>query len=294
MTKLNDMIVPDELIIGIKDELCYITYKEKKGINSETSWRNWSKNSDNPPIVPNKFSKGFKLAGVNGRWSSQANNQSNLLIYHPLAKKNMEISLDNFLQIASQCSIVEGEFDCELIISKRRTILTRKDYEEEIKVKFDGCASKSEWKAKLKEKAVKYKDLEVGKLYKNRSNNRDIVFLGECTHYGEKMYAYYEEWGAELGKESYPRQMKTLTCYSKDMIRLNVEVPAVLSAELKDKGKTVKFYKNWRVGCKKSKTALSAHDMELNILEGLMDEEISIITSVYEAAGFVGINWSRK
>lgn len=113
-------VSPVEMVVGITGDLCYVTYYQIKGnktvLNSETSWTNWSSNSKDPLIVKNKFSDGFKLAGVNSRLSRNAANAENLLIEHPLFNKCFELSLSRFMEIAGKCSIVNGEFMEEFII----------------------------------------------------------------------------------------------------------------------------------------------------------------------------------
>ena len=126
----EEAIVPNELIVGITGNLCYVTYMEGKKMNSEKSWTNWSQNSAKPLIIKNEFSAGFKLGGVNGRWSRQASNADNLLIEHPLFKKCFEISLDRFIQIAKRCTIVNGVIDAELIMDKGRNIIFRDEYDK--------------------------------------------------------------------------------------------------------------------------------------------------------------------
>ena len=89
--EINRNVAPVELIVGISGELCYVTYRDSSGkLNSEKSWTNWSDNSNTPLVIENKFANGFKLAGVNGRWSRQAANAENMLIEHPLFNKCFE------------------------------------------------------------------------------------------------------------------------------------------------------------------------------------------------------------
>jgi len=130
--ELDERIVPKELVVGTNKNLCYVTYYEKKGskidLNSKISWTQWSKNSENPIIVENKFTTGFKLSGVNERWSRQASNSENLLIKHPLFGYDFEIPISQFVEIASNCCIENGVINQELIMDKKRNLLTKESY----------------------------------------------------------------------------------------------------------------------------------------------------------------------
>ena len=63
--QIDERIAPQELIVGINNDMCYVTYMEGKKMNSEKSWTSWSSNAKNPLKVQNKFAKGFSLGGVN-------------------------------------------------------------------------------------------------------------------------------------------------------------------------------------------------------------------------------------
>lgn len=187
METIDTRIVPDELIVGISGRLCYVTYidPKTKKLNSEKSWTDWSSNAKNPLKVKNKFSTGFKLAGVNGRWSRNASNSENMLIEHPLFNKSFEISMSRFMEIAKHCTITNGEFDIEMIMDYSRNILTRYEYEKAQKRQDKIDAEEAAQKAKNEAGKLSYKDQVPGKFYTDRKNNKLYLYLGTAEIDGE-------------------------------------------------------------------------------------------------------------
>lgn len=176
--ELNEAVVPKELIVGISGNLCYVTYMDGNKMNSEKSWTSWSSNAKNPLKVENKFSNGFKLGGVNGRWSRQASNADNLLIEHPLFNKCFEISLDRFIQIARRTTIVNGVIDAELIMDKNRNILFRDEYDALVLAHEKKVKEQMKIKEKNLETKVKNSDQVPGKFYKDSKTNNEYAYLG--------------------------------------------------------------------------------------------------------------------
>lgn len=188
----EEAIVPNELIVGITGNLCYVTYMEGKKMNSEKSWTNWSQNSTKPLIIKNEFSTGFKLGGVNGRWSRQASNADNLLIEHPLFKKCFEISLDRFIQIAKRCTIVNGVIDAELIMDKGRNIIFRDEYDKLVLAHSKKLVEQQKIKEKNSANKVKSADQVPGKFYVDAKSNNEYVYLGTATVDSNIKHVYIE------------------------------------------------------------------------------------------------------
>lgn len=188
----EEAIVPNELIVGITGNLCYVTYMEGKKMNSEKSWTNWSQNSAKPLIIKNEFSAGFKLGGVNGRWSRQASNADNLLIEHPLFKKCFEISLDRFIQIAKRCTIVNGVIDAELIMDKGRNIIFRDEYDKLVLAHSKKLVEQQKIKEKNSANKVKSTDQVPGKFYVDTKSNNEYVYLGTATVDSNIKHVYIE------------------------------------------------------------------------------------------------------
>lgn len=188
----EEAIVPNELIVGITGNLCYVTYMEGKKMNSEKSWTNWSQNSAKPLIIKNEFSAGFKLGGVNGRWSRQASNADNLLIEHPLFKKCFELSLDRFIQIAKRCTIVNGVIDAELIMDKGRNIIFRDEYDKLVLAHSKKLVEQQKIKEKNSANKVKSTDQVPGKFYVDTKSNNEYVYLGTATVDSNIKHVYIE------------------------------------------------------------------------------------------------------
>ena len=180
--KINTNVAPKELIVGVSGNLCYVTYKDSKGkLNSEKSWTNWSNNSDKPLIIENKFANGFKLAGVNGRWSRQAANAENMLIEHPLFNKCFEISMQRFIEIAKRCVITNGVFDAELIMTNTRDIVFLDEYQKLDELDLEKQAKLKAEKDKNSKNKVKSSDQVPGKFYIDSKTNNEYVYLGTAT-----------------------------------------------------------------------------------------------------------------
>lgn len=190
--KIDERIAPQELIVGISGDMCYVTYMEGKKMNSEKSWTSWSSNAKNPLKVQNKFAKGFSLGGVNGRWSRQAANVDNLKIRHPLFNKCFELSLDRFIEIASKTTIINGVIQDEMIMDKGRNILFRDEYEALIKKADAADKVKKQMKEKNSATKVKGTDQIPGKFYKDTKTNNEYVYLGTATVDDKLKYCYIE------------------------------------------------------------------------------------------------------
>lgn len=189
---IDERIAPQELIVGISGDMCYVTYMEGKKMNSEKSWTSWSSNAKNPLKVQNKFAIGFSLGGVNGRWSRQAANADNLKIKHPLFNKCFELSLNRFIQIASRTTIINGVIQDEMIMDKGRNILFRDEYEALIKKADAEDKTKKQIQEKNSATKVKGTDQIPGKFYKDTKTNNEYVYLGTATVDGKLKYCYIE------------------------------------------------------------------------------------------------------
>jgi hypothetical protein len=189
---IDERIAPQELIVGISGDMCYVTYMEGKKMNSEKSWTSWSSNAKDPLIVQNKFAKGFSLGGVNGRWSRQAANADNLKIKHPLFNKCFELSLERFTEIAKRCTIVNGVIQEEMIMDKSRNILFRDEYEALIKKSDAADKAKKQMQEKNSATKVKGTDQIPGKFYKDTKTNNEYVYLGTATVDDKLKYCYIE------------------------------------------------------------------------------------------------------
>lgn len=191
--KINTNVAPKELIVGISGELCYVTYRDSSGkLNSEKSWTKWSDNSDKPLIVENKFANGFKLAGVNGRWSRQAANAENMLIEHPLFNKCFEISMQRFMEIAKRCVITNGVFDAELIMINTRDIVFLDEYEKLDKLDLQKQAKLNKEKEKNSKNKIKSSDQIPGKFYIDSKTNNEYCYLGTALVDDKIKYIYLE------------------------------------------------------------------------------------------------------
>lgn len=185
---LDERIVPSELVVGISGKLCFITYYENKTnknplgvLNSKVSWTNWSANAKNPLIVTNKFMSGFKLAGVNGRYSRNAANSENMLIMHPAFKKSFEISMIRFMEIAAYSVITNGVFDKEFIVTKSRDIVSREEYDELVKSRDKEDSKKNIAESALKSTKISSKNQIPGRVYKDAKNGRYFLFAGTLS-----------------------------------------------------------------------------------------------------------------
>ena len=180
--KLDTRVVPDKLVVGISGDLCYVTFYETKGkkteLNSKKSWTDWSQNSDNPLIVENKFASGFKLAGVNGRWSRQAANAENMLLEHPLFNKCFEISISRFNELANQCIINKGTLELDLIMGKGMSLFTREEYEVASRLAQEKEDKENKLKNTLDNSKISGKDQIPGRIYKDRKSGKDFIYLG--------------------------------------------------------------------------------------------------------------------
>lgn len=190
--QIDERIAPQELIVGISGDMCYVTYMEGKKMNSEKSWTQWSSNSKNPLKIQNKFAKGFSLGGVNGRWSRQAANADNLKIRHPLFDKCFELDLDRFTKIASRTTIINGVIQDEMIMDKGRNILFRDEYEDLIKEADIEDNAKKQIKEKNSATKVKGSDQIPGKFYRDTKTNNEYVYLGTATVDDKLKYCYIE------------------------------------------------------------------------------------------------------
>ena len=183
--QVDERIVPKELVVGISGDLCYMTYYETKGkvtdLNSKNSWTSWSSNAKKPLIVENKFMSGFKLAGVNGRWSRNASNSENMLIMHPAFKKSFEISMSRFMEIAKYSVITNGVFDQEFIVTKSRDIVNRDEYNALIKVRDKQDKAKLKKETELKDSKISTKDQMPGRVYKDAKNGKYFLYAGSMT-----------------------------------------------------------------------------------------------------------------
>lgn len=189
--EININIAPKELIVGISGNLCYVTYKDSRGkLNSEKSWSNWSDNYMNPLIIENKFAEGFKLGGVNGRWSRQAANAENLLIEHPLFNKCFEISMHRFIEIAEKCTIINGVIQAEMIMTNDRNIVFKDEYEAAVNEFEKQEALKAKTKEKNLQKKVKSSGQVPSKIYIDIKNNSEYCYLGSATVDGILKYIY--------------------------------------------------------------------------------------------------------
>jgi hypothetical protein len=191
--EINRNVAPVELIVGISGELCYVTYRDSSGkLNSEKSWTNWSDNSDNPLVIENKFSNGFKLAGVNGRWSRQAANAENMLIEHPLFNKCFEISMSRFIEIAKRCVINNGVFDAELIMTNTRDIVFLDEYQKLDELDLEKQAKLKAEKKKNSKNKIKSSDQVPGNFYIDSKTNNKYCYLGTALVDDKIKYIYLE------------------------------------------------------------------------------------------------------
>jgi hypothetical protein len=183
--KIDDRVAPEKMVVGISGELCYVTYYQMKGnkkvLNSETSWTNWSKNASDPLIVENQFSYGFKLAGVNGRWSRNAANADNLLIEHPLIGKSFELSLSRFLEIAGEITIEKGELLEQFIMTNDRNIVTREEYDNIILELNQKELELKKTQEKLKSVKVSSKDQLPGHVYAESKTGKKLLYIGTVS-----------------------------------------------------------------------------------------------------------------
>lgn len=191
--EINRNVAPVELIVGISGELCYVTYRDSSGkLNSEKSWTNWSDNSNTPLVIENKFANGFKLAGVNGRWSRQAANAENMLIEHPLFNKCFEISMSRFIEIAKRCVITNGVFDAELIMTNTRDIVFLDEYQKLDELDLEKQAKLNAEKEKNSANKIKSSEQVPGKFYIDSKTNNEYCYLGTALVDSNLKHIYIE------------------------------------------------------------------------------------------------------
>ena len=208
---VDERIAPRELVVGIRGDLCYMTYYETKGkitdLNSKNSWTSWSSNSEDPLIVENKFMSGFKLAGVNDRWSRNASNSENMLIMHPAFEKSFEISMSRFMEIAAYSVITNGVFDQEFIVTKNRDIVSLDEYNALIKARDKQDKEKNKKETVLKASKISTKDQIPGRVYKDAKNGKYFLYAGSMTVTTSSdvstKYVYLEDVKAPTDKTQY-------------------------------------------------------------------------------------------
>jgi hypothetical protein len=187
---LDERVVPLQMLVGFKKDnklkLSYMTFLEKKGkkevINSEASWNGWS---DDFITVDNNFSDQFEIIGNNTRSNRQAINEDHMVVKHPLHGYSFELSMDTFLHICKQCDIIKGRFDIELIMDKKRDLLTREDYEEKILEVNKKEKKLLKVKDVFKKLKIKPKDVKIGHVYQN-VKGKLFLYLGK--HKEEYLY----------------------------------------------------------------------------------------------------------
>lgn len=279
--KLDNRIVPEELIVGITGDLCYVTYEVNGKLNSETSWTNWSNNSDKPLRVNNEFSKGFVINGVNGRWSNQASNSDNLLIKHPLFDKSFELSLSRFCELASNQTIVDGEFQEEMIMDFNRNLLTRDEYEQRIIEHDIKDEEQRTTKLKNNENKVNSKDQVPGKAYLDRKNNKHYVFLGSVIVDDVKKFVYSELDGYYWNNEFESHTISNR--YRNGSVIGSVRHPSIISYGYYDEN-----YTRGDLSVVKTKKSMSLPKEELrniNIYDSYDENDWKSIYEVYNKKG---------
>jgi len=200
---LDERLVPAELIVGTSGNLCFFTYKENDKINSEHSWSSWSDNSDNPIILKNEFKRGYKISGLNHRWSSRSRNKDILLVKHPDIEESFELPMSQFLEILEECDIVDKEFTIELIINKNRSLITKKMYDKALKIVNEEEEKENEKLNLFETRRIKPKEQVPGKIYVDKSGYK-VLFLGSCDMlsgidgtFGKKRFCYIDLWSGD-------------------------------------------------------------------------------------------------
>jgi len=192
---LNTKVAHNELVVGVKGNLCYITFweneKTKKKLNSSKSWKAWSNNASNPILLQNGFVKGYKISGINGRNSSNALNSDNLLVEHPILKLSFEIGLDNLIEIMKVSTITKGVINIPLLIDNRRRLITKKEYDARVKEIYE--TEKRVNDKKRGPNRVRKNELVAGTPYTNIKDGKIILFIGTLTNQkGEVKYVFSE------------------------------------------------------------------------------------------------------
>lgn len=284
---IDKRVVPEELIVGIKGDLCYVTFMQGKKMNSEASWRGWSSNSDNPLKVSNKFSTGFKIGGVNSRYSRQASNSENLLITHPLFNKSFELSLSRFTELAQSITIINGVIQEELIMDYSRDILTYEDLAKQILVEDQKDVVKAERKATAALSKVKGKDQVPGKLYKEVSSGESIIYLGTALIDGVVKHIYEKPYSDEVVDAYITKDIKGFI--GQDYTTFgDISFPYLVNGyvntdhlKLGTNLQPLAFFHTKSVNCSKSKKSLFSHDLDINIFDEYSDEDWKIVEDTY-------------
>lgn len=307
--ELNEAVVPKELIVGISGDLCYVTYMDGNKMNSEKSWTSWSSNAKTPLKIENKFSSGFKLGGVNSRWSRQASNADNLLISHPLFNKCFEISLDRFIEIARRTTIVNGVIDAELIMDKQRNILFRDEYDALVLAHEKKVKEQNKIKEKNLETKVKNSDQVPGKFYKDSKTNNEYVYLGTALVDDVLKHVYIE---ANAVKSIHKHTQVTLrkrlpnnNCTTETIDRLKYPSICYVSGRNFDDGYShLKFNENdmyyysdnsYHLRITISKISMSASNNTINIYDSYTEDDWKIVDRCF-TRDFTGKvdRWGRR
>jgi hypothetical protein len=285
--QLDKRVVPEELIVGIKGDLCYVTYIQGKKLNSETSWTSWSQNSNNPLKITNKFNTGFKISGVNGRWSSQASNSENLLITHPLFNKDFELPLSRFTNLAQKVTIVNGEIQEELIMDFHRNILLKDEYLELVSEADEKAKEKAELSSQAKVKKVKAKDQVPGMFYEDYISKQVYIYLGTARIDNNIKHVYFKAAGNDLQ----PHITEDITIWNSEDWRNRegrkeiVSHPSIVTAH-NGVYKPTYYVSQYNFSIVKSKKSLSKPKNiklhNINIFREFSDEDWDLIKTVYK------------
>lgn len=306
---LNKNVVPLELVVGVKKELCYITYyknKNKTKLNSETSWEQWRDKKIEPIVIENKFMNGFKFSGVNRRYSSQATNSANVMIEHPLLNKSFEIPLNELYRLIKQCVVRNGVLDLELIMDNTRNLLTKDDYYKAVEDFEKQKEIKKQQAKKIdKSKVIKNNDLIKGKLYQSVSDNTFLVYLGKVkTGYikdGQVVKnCFMRISNSEVNNiqsrytDKYYYIQKKGDVYKKpqDFNTTKLNLPFIIRYEETQERfysniKTIKHKVKEGVFVRKNNIRLkNIENIDVNIFDGLTDIEIKYIEEIYNKANY--------
>jgi hypothetical protein len=190
MPQFDERIVPEELIVGISGDKAFVTYNETKNgktsLNSKASWTRWSDNANKPLVVLNNFSRGFRITGK----VRYGNTQDYIAIEHPLFKKSLEFNTRELIELIKNCGVDNGVIMEEFILNKQRKLLTRSQYNAEIKAYQGKDAEELKIQNSLDARKISGKEQLPGMLFQDKHDDYYIYFGTMQVNGGKAEHCY--------------------------------------------------------------------------------------------------------
>jgi hypothetical protein len=203
---MNDgCFIPKKIKVGYQErsdtysgKLAYVIYyDEKNKLRKENSFEQWRHKSFQPNEFDNECLEGFVLNKKVGDYVDHFHRQSYIRIYDPRGFE-VEITVTNLLYILENCDCLKGKgldgrfcygwFGTELVLLPENSTC----YKE----------SKRYSNSLYENKKVKKDDLQVGKTYLMRRNQK-VIYLGYKPYFGKGYYGLTRYENVFLGYRHY-------------------------------------------------------------------------------------------